>query len=402
MPASTGRSLVATFNFGDLWYARLTIPFMRRYAERVGADFIEYKTFHNAGDYPPPASWFHVEAIRIFAAQDFYENLLLLDADQLVMPSCPSLFEGLDGSMRVVRDMGQPEVGPRFIDWCLKHFGEQPQPGAYFNAGMLVIPLAVARALQPHLAGPYPQSDHMHWDDQEFLNLKVTPNVPLEWLPVEFNWLAPQFEGASLQQHIVHFVGEYKELLPSLIPLITIREPLSTRAATMSLEEISHQFETDKRTGHAYVGIYEELFHARRHDELRLLEIGVREGESLRMWREYFSKGEIVGIDIDPPEPAIAGCEVVRMHQADREAIDTRWPDQHFDIIIDDGSHRLEDQVLSLIWLWPKLKLGGLYIIEDIQQIEYAKYFDQLHGLTFDRRHIKNRDDDILIVMSKK
>ena len=123
--------------------------------------------------------------------------------------------------------------------------------------------------------------------------------------------------------------------------------------------------------------------------------------DSLRMWREYFSKGEIVGVDIDPPASPVAGCEVVRMHQADRATIEARWPDQHFDIIIDDGSHILEDQVLSLIWLWPKLKPGGVYIIEDIQQIDFAKYFAQLHGLTLDRRHIKRRGDDILVVLSK-
>ncbi|MEO8498689.1 MAG: hypothetical protein ABI614_26810, partial [Planctomycetota bacterium] len=145
MHGTSSRNLAATFNFGDLWYAKLTVPFMRRYAERVGADFTEFKAFHNAGEYPPPASWFHIEAVRIFAAQDYYENLLLLDADQLVMPSCPNLFEGMNGSMRVVADMGHPEVGPQFINWCQTHLGEQPQPGNYFNAGMFVIPLAVAR-----------------------------------------------------------------------------------------------------------------------------------------------------------------------------------------------------------------------------------------------------------------
>ena len=73
-------NLVATYNFGDVWYADYTVPFMRRYAERAGADFLEFKCFPNRHLYGPVHSWFHVEAIKILAGQGYYQTMLLLDA----------------------------------------------------------------------------------------------------------------------------------------------------------------------------------------------------------------------------------------------------------------------------------------------------------------------------------
>jgi len=211
--------LVATYTFGDVWYAACTVPFMRRYAERVAADFIEFKRFPNQHRYGPNHSWFHVEAIKILAGQSYYQTMLLLDADQLVMPGCPDLFALSENMIAVVQDMGIPEVDDRFRDWCRKHYGEEPLPGPYFNAGMLVVPLEAARRLTSYLGGPYP-NDRFH--DQDFLNLRLQKREELVWLPHELNWLAPQFLDASLEKHIVHFVGGHKDLLPSLVKRISV------------------------------------------------------------------------------------------------------------------------------------------------------------------------------------
>src|SRR5262245_24781743 len=101
-------NLVATCNFGPLGYAEYTIPSMRRYAQRIGADFLEFTAFANLGIYGRAYGWFHVEAIRFLAVQCRYDAMLLLDADQLVMPGCPDLFAEADGRIAVVQDMGMP------------------------------------------------------------------------------------------------------------------------------------------------------------------------------------------------------------------------------------------------------------------------------------------------------
>ena len=210
--------LVATFNFGDLWYADYTVPFMRRYAERIGADFLELKRFPDQQLYGLVHAWFHVEAIRILAAQSYYKTMLLLDADQVVMPGCPDVFALSGGKIAVVQDMGIPEVNDRFRDWCRSHYDEEPLPGPYFNAGMLVVPLEAARRLTSRLGGPCPSG---LLADQHFLNLRIRKHEEIVWLPHELNWLAPQFVEASLRKH-VHFVTGHRDLLASFVKRISV------------------------------------------------------------------------------------------------------------------------------------------------------------------------------------
>ena len=121
-------------------------------------------------------------------------------------------------------------------------------------------------------------------------------------------------------------------------------------------------YNTDKYE-HGYIPIYEEIFEKLRNKELRLLEIGVFEGESLKMWREFFLKGKIVGVEIDPKRCSnIEGCEVINA-DATKYFQGSAGPR---DIIIDDGSHKFEDILASFNLLWPSLNPGGVYVIEDI------------------------------------
>jgi hypothetical protein len=75
--------------------------------------------------------------------------------------------------------------------------------------------------------------------------------------------------------------------------------------------------------------------------------------------------------------------------------------DLTFDIIIDDGSHLIRDQISSFLLLRNKIKSGGLYIIEDVDNIDSNRnIFENLHDNVeiIDNRHIKNRFDDVLII----
>ena len=81
-----------------------------------------------------------------------------------------------------------------------------------------------------------------------------------------------------------------------------------------------------------------------------------------------------------------------------------------FDIIIDDGSHILQSQIFAINLLLPRLKSDGLFIIEDIRNIDaYMLYFKNYEKLIpsldveiVDRRKLNNRYDDVLVVIRKK
>ena len=129
---------------------------------------------------------------------------------------------------------------------------------------------------------------------------------------------------------------------------------------------------------HHYLPLYERYFSPWRNRPLRFLEIGVFKGGSLRMWRKYFGPEAVIfGIDIDPACARFDGeAGQVRIgSQADPEFL-ARVVDEMggVDVILDDGSHRMEHVAASLQALFPRLSNGGLYVIEDLHTAYWKSY----------------------------
>ena len=128
-----------------------------------------------------------------------------------------------------------------------------------------------------------------------------------------------------------------------------------------------------------YFEIYERYLERYRDKSINFLEIGVQGGGSLQMWKKYFgANSKIVGIDIDPNtkfEEEQISVEIG--NQSDEEflkkVVEEYGP---FDIIIDDGSHIQSDVLNSFFFLYPTLKRGGTYIIEDT----HTAYFKLFQG----------------------
>ncbi len=119
-----------------------------------------------------------------------------------------------------------------------------------------------------------------------------------------------------------------------------------------------------------YLDIYEQHFGLYRGADLKMLELGVFKGGSLEMWYQYFGPNStIYGVDIDP---ACAAYETANTHirigsQDDAAFLRTVIAEMGTpDIIIDDGSHIAKHQEASFRVLFPMLKDGGLYVIEDL------------------------------------
>jgi hypothetical protein len=120
-----------------------------------------------------------------------------------------------------------------------------------------------------------------------------------------------------------------------------------------------------------YLEVYDPILVPWIGKEITLLEIGVFRGGSLKLWRDYFPGGTIVGIDRKLPQHLQLGkrIQVFEGRQADKELLSkvaSETARDGFDIIIDDASHIGE---LTRTTFWHlfdhHLKPGGLYAIED-------------------------------------
>ncbi len=101
---------------------------------------------------------------------------------------------------------------------------------------------------------------------------------------------------------------------------------------------------------------------------VNLLEIGIGNGGSLEMWKNYFKKGLIYGLDCRPECKEYEGdkIHVFIGDQADVGFLENTVKDVCFDIIIDDGGHKMIEQLTSFNVLFPSLNNGGVYIVEDL------------------------------------
>jgi hypothetical protein len=103
---------------------------------------------------------------------------------------------------------------------------------------------------------------------------------------------------------------------------------------------------------------------------VNIVEVGVYSGGSLDMWRDYFGANcTVYGIDVQEACKAYEqeGVRIFIGDQADREfwrSFRSRVPD--VDILIDDGGHTPEQQLVTLEEMLPHLRRGGLYVCEDV------------------------------------
>jgi len=157
----------------------------------------------------------------------------------------------------------------------------------------------------------------------------------------------------------------------------------------LDLAHIARQYDTDKAVHTHYLRNYEHYFGDLRGQEVRLFELGIKEGGSLYLWRDYFERGLIVGLDIEPVqlEDPAGRIRTYQGLQQDTELLDRIARENApagFDIIIDDCAHI---GVLARASFWHlfdnHLKSGGVYVIEDWGTGYWDKWLD---GVGYGRR----------------
>lgn len=175
---------------------------------------------------------------------------------------------------------------------------------------------------------------------------------------------------------------------------------------------------TDKNTLHSYGEVYDTLF-GRLKETRRaeggtvnaLMEIGVYSGASVVAMAEAFPTAKVYGLDITM-ERVRFGNERVQFIEYDAtlpSALD-KVPKVPLDFIIDDGSHCPEDMIASFVLWAERVARGGYYVIEDItpEALQLIKPIltplAKKQGFVMevlDRRSLKGRFDDILMVFRK-
>lgn len=157
----------------------------------------------------------------------------------------------------------------------------------------------------------------------------------------------------------------------------------SVRAMSGDLIALAKHFGTDKWGAHRYAQHYQRHFAPLRDRPLTLLEIGIggysrsgQGGASLRMWKHYFPRGAIYGLDIHDKsfveEPRI---RTFRGDQSDPDLLakivaEIGPPD----IVIDDGSHQVKHVLATFEILFPMLAPDGIYVVEDTQTSYWPEY----------------------------
>lgn len=118
-----------------------------------------------------------------------------------------------------------------------------------------------------------------------------------------------------------------------------------------------------------YFDIYEEHFARFRGQRMTFVEIGVAFGGSMDIWREYFgSRAHIIGVDVDPERLNYAGpqVDIVIGDQGDPAFLaDLAKQIGTVDVVLDDGGHRMDQQILTFEHLYPLVNEGGVYMCED-------------------------------------
>lgn len=192
----------------------------------------------------------------------------------------------------------------------------------------------------------------------------MSPDDLLKKLHQQLASTPGDLEGQTAQLWSIY--EQVAELLP------TLQNPLDLLARRSG---------TDKSSDfHNFARYYYHHFASRRLQVRKILEIGIFHGASIQMWAEFFPNAVVFGLDNDPEcfQAHTDRIQTILGPQEDRDFL-SRMVQQtggDFDIIIDDGGHRMHEQIASFEVLFPTLKPGGIYVFEDL----HTSYWDFCGG----------------------
>jgi hypothetical protein len=193
-----------------------------------------------------------------------------------------------------------------------------------------------------------------------------------------------------------------------------------TNKDTNELDLLAQKYGADKWGKHNYCPVYYDLFKDKRETKGYVVELGMGEGASLKMWNDFFPNSGIFGLDnelkrvkrfsdltdIEVDEwPRISAqvCDQSSIKSLINFTNNVELLRETF-LFVDDGSHRTSDQFLSAVVLVPFLKDETIYVIEDVHEPEeLERMLNTNFEFSYDVKSIKcgDRYDDNLIIITK-
>ena len=137
-------------------------------------------------------------------------------------------------------------------------------------------------------------------------------------------------------------------------------------------------YSRDKKfVAHSYYIFYEKYFRELKEKKINILEIGSHEGKGIASFFFFFPFSKIIGANINPFQMKFSSERIKELYiDVSSKKILQNFADHlnnEQDIIIDDASHNLRDILITLPIMFKKLKSGGIYVIEDMDQFEIFK-----------------------------
>ncbi len=160
--------------------------------------------------------------------------------------------------------------------------------------------------------------------------------------------------------------------IASLLPRSTVNltKYQIGRLFASNLDALGVLWGTDKALGHhAYTPLYARHLGRARSSIRSVLEIGIGGGNSLYMWRNYFPRATVYGLDVlEARLVGVPGVVAFRGDQSDPAALERLLENcEAFDLIVDDGGHIGSHIITSFGALFPAVQPGGWYVIEDLE-----------------------------------
>jgi hypothetical protein len=185
----------------------------------------------------------------------------------------------------------------------------------------------------------------------------------------------------------------------------------------MNLQALIDRTRTDKDTVHSYLDLYETLLKSKKETAQNVLEVGIYQGGSIKLWHDYFVNATVHGLDIMKLENLwtdIKNNHRIILHTSsdayNNAFFTTNFLDKNIkcDFMLDDGPHTL-DSMKQFIKLYSQIMTDdGILIIEDVQNYDWLEILTnevpehlKQYVKTYDLRANKNRYDDIVFTIDK-
>jgi len=175
----------------------------------------------------------------------------------------------------------------------------------------------------------------------------------------------------------------------------------SKKVEYKSLDELFHYYGSDKANifriknskGHGFSKFYEDYLLGLRNKKLKILEVGSYAGASAAAFSNYIPDAKIICLDINisnfkysSKNIEVFGVDIKNKKQVGKilTKVFSKFDFSKFDLIIDDGSHKLSDILFSIKFFFEHLSKGGFYVIEDYKHPNYYIYNKDIDDILID------------------